>query len=379
MDRNYGSRKDLRCGKPRSTTGTRTHPRTMRQRATHAAALVAAAVLLGSCAGSRTATTAPPSPGTPAGSQPAQTTLLSPAGGPLVASIAMPSPGSVATGFGSVWVTNGPAQTVTRLEPRTNAVIAAIPTPDPASVVGVGAGAIWVTSYPGNSLTRIDPGSNTVTRTISLAPGGAGPIGVTIFDGFVWVANHDGQPTTSVSKIDPATMRVVDVIRVGAQADAGPVWILSSAGSIWTNVNGTHNVVFRIDPHTDRILAAIPAPGACAQLAADDTAVWGASGDDESCPSGVTRIDTATNTVIATFDQGGAADAVALYGGSLWYGTTATHKLGRIDTMTNKVISLTDLPGPAFGMTASAEGIWTTDRDDGQLFKVNPGAPNAAP
>jgi hypothetical protein len=30
-------------------------------------------------------------------------------------------------------------------------------------------------------------------------------------------------------------------------------------------------------------------------------------------------------------------------------------------------------------MTASAEGIWTTDRDDGQLFKVNPGAPNAAP
>jgi virginiamycin B lyase len=337
---------------------------------------MAAAALLGSCANGGTTTTAPPSPGTTATSRPATST---PAGGPLVTSIAMPSPGSVATGFGSLWVTNGPAQTVTRLDPRTNAVIATIPTPDPASAVGVGAGAIWVTSYPGNSLTRIDPASNRVTRTISLAPGGAGPIGVTVFDGFVWVANHDGEPTTSVSKIDPTTMRVVAVIPVGAQADAGPVWILHSAGSIWTNVNGTHNVVVRIDPHTDRILAAIPAPSACAQLAADDTAVWGASGDDESCTPGVSRIDPRTNTVTATFDQGGAADAVGLYDHFLWYGTTATHQLGRIDTRTNKVVSLTDLPGPAFGMTAGADGIWVTDRDDGQLFKVNPGAPSAAP
>ena len=108
-----------------------------------------------------------------------------------------------------------------------------------------------------------------MTRTISLAPGGAGPIGVTVFRGFVWVANHDGEPTTSVSKIDPATMRVVDVIPVGADDFAGPEWILSGAGSIWTNVNSLPNVVVRIDPRTDRILATIPAPSACAQLAAD--------------------------------------------------------------------------------------------------------------
>ena len=294
------------------------------------------------------------------------------AGDRLVASITMPSPGSVQTGFGSVWVANGPASMLTRLDPLTNAVLARIPTSDPASVVGVGAGAIWVTSYPGNSLTRIDPLQNRVTRTMSLAPGGAGPIGVTVFGGFVWVANHDGEPTTSVSKIDPATMRVVDVIPVGAENSAGPVWILPSAGSIWTNVNSIPNVVVRIDPRTDRIMATIPAPGACAQLAADDTAVWGASGDDPSCPPGVTRIDTRTNKVTATIHDGGAADAVALHQGSLWYGTSTTHKLGRIDMRTNKVVSLFDLPGPAFNMTADAQAIWTTDRDDGLLLKVLP-------
>lgn len=293
-----------------------------------------------------------------------------PAGERLVASIAMPTPGSVATGFGSVWVGNGPTQTVTRLDPRTDAVIARIPTSDPASVVGVGAGAIWVTSFPGNSLTRIDPGNNRVTGTISLAPRGAGPIGVTVFRGFVWVANHNGEPAISVFKIDPAAMRVVDVIPVGAGASAGPVWILSSAGSIWTNVNGDANVVVRIDPRTDRILARIPAPSACTQLAADDTGVWGAGDYGDSCRPGVSRIDPRTNRVTATFHEGGAADAVALDHGSLWYGTTTTHKLGRIDTRTNKVVCLLNLPGPAFGMAATVDAIWTTDRDDGLLFKV---------
>jgi streptogramin lyase len=298
--------------------------------------------------------------GTPIGTEASRTTAggsaSSPAGGGLVESISMPTPGSVAIAFGSIWVGNGPTPTVTRLDPRTNAVIARIRTPDPASVVGVGADAIWVTSFPGNSLTRIDPRHNRVIRTISLAPRGTGPIGVTEFDGFIWVANHDGEPTTSVSKIDPATMRVVDVIPVGGQSD-------------WTNVNGTANVVVRIDPRTDRIVATIPDPSACAQLAADDSSVWGACGDDPSLP-GLSRIDTRTNKVTATFDEGGSSDAVALYHGSLWFGTTTTHKLGRIDTRTNKVTCVIDLPGAAFGLAAGADAIWTTDRDDGLLFKV---------
>ncbi len=384
---------------PRSATGpavgTTTPARTLRQRVLHTGAVLATAVLLGSCAGGGTpapsatspppspsatvssapaSSSPPPSPNATASSEPARTATPPPGGVRLVASIPMPSPGSVLTAFGSVWVTNGPAQTVTRLDPDTNAVIALIPTPGPASVVGVGAGAVWVTSFPGNSLTRIDPRNNRVTRTISLAPGGAGPIGVTVFDGFVWVANHDGDPTTSVSKIDPTTMHVVDVIPVGAGSDAGPVWILSSAGSIWTDVNSSVNVVVRIDPRSDRTLASIPAPSACTQLAADDTAVWGASGDDESCTPSVSRIDPLTNKVVATIDESGAADAVALYDGSLWYGTTATHKLVRVETRTNKVVSQLDLPGPAFGMTGGAGAIWVTDRDDGTLFKIDPGA-----
>jgi streptogramin lyase len=119
-------------------------------------------------------------------------------------------------------------------------------------------------------------------------------------------------------------------------------------------------------------VATVSAPSACTELAADNNGVWGASGDDDSCTPGVRRIDPHTNKVIATVYEGGAASGVALYDGSLWYGTTTTHKLARVDTRTNKVVCLVDLPGPAFGLAAGAGAIWTTDREDGLLFKVRP-------
>src|SRR4051794_32049238 len=93
--------------------------------------------------------------------------LAAPASAPAhpagVATFPAPSPRDVRAGYGSVWVANGPARTVTRIDPRTDAVIARIPVPDPASVIAVGAHAVWLTSFPGNSLTRIDPRTDRAT------------------------------------------------------------------------------------------------------------------------------------------------------------------------------------------------------------------------
>ena len=173
--------------------------------------------------------------------------------GTLVATLSMDSPRDVETAFGSVWVANGPAATVTRIDPSTRAAIATIPVPDPASVLASGDDALWLTSYPGNSLTRIDPKTNTATATMSLASVGSGPIGVTVADGFVWVANHDGTPVTSVAKVDPKKMKIVDVIPVGHASDSGPNWLSFGAGSIWVDVPSLGAVV-RIDPKTDKLV-----------------------------------------------------------------------------------------------------------------------------
>jgi streptogramin lyase len=294
-----------------------------------------------------------------------------PPGASLVATIPVDTPRGLAAGFGSIWVANGPHATVTRIDPATNAVEAVVPVPDFASVLAVGDGAIWVTSFPGNTLTRIDPSSNTATGTISLAPSGLGPIGVTFFGGYVWVANHDGEPTSSVAKVDPATLAVVDVIPVGNASSAGPQWVASGAGSIWTDVWNIGAVV-RIDPVTDAVTATIPDKGPCGAVAASDTAVWVAGGSGPGCAPGVTRIDPATNRVTGSLNAGGPTGGLALDGGTLWYGTTWSDFLGRVDASASSVVGQLKLPGTAFALTAAFGYVWANDRDDGLLFKILP-------
>ncbi len=230
---------------------------------------------------------------------------------------------------------------------------------------------MWLTSLPGNSVTRIDPTTNTATGTISLTPSGLGPIGITVDVGYVWVANHDGNPTGSVAKIDPATMSVVDVIPIGNRSIAGPNWLAAGGGSIWTDVPNI-NAVVRIDPATDTITATIPDKGVCGALAANDAAVWVAGGGGPGCLPGITRIDPNTNTVTTSLNAGGQTDALALADGALWYGTSISNFLGRIDTASSTIVGQLKLPGAAFGLTAAYGYVWATDRNDGVLLKVQP-------
>ena len=294
-----------------------------------------------------------------------------PPGSTVIATIPVSTPRDVESGFGSIWVANGPSRTVTRIDPFTNAVLAVIPVPNPASVLAAGAGAMWLTSFPGDSVTRIDPATNTATGTVSLAPSGLGPIGITVYDGSVWVANHDGNPTGSVAKIDPATLSVVDVIPVGSQSFAGPNWLAAGAGSIWTDVPNI-NAVVRIDPTTDAVLATIPDKGVCGALAAGDSAVWVAGGGGPGCLPGITRIDPMSNTVTGMLNAGGQTNSLALDGNTLWYGTNISNFLGRIDTDSSTIVGQLKLPGAAFGLTAAHGYVWATDRDDGLLLKIKP-------
>jgi streptogramin lyase len=207
---------------------------------------------------------------------------------------------------------------------------------------------------------------------VSLAPAGLGPVGITVAYGSVWVANHDGVPTTSVAKIDPLTMATVDVIPVGTATFAGPNWMAASAGSIWTDVPSSSAVV-RIDPADDAVVATIPDKGVCGALAASDTAVWVAGGGGPGCQPGITRIDPATNTVTAALNAGGQTDALALGPGTLWYGTSISNFLGRVDTGTGTVTGQLKLPGAAFGLTVAFGHVWATDRTDGLLLEIQPG------
>ena len=286
-----------------------------------------------------------------------------PPAGKLIAKIHQATVRDVTAGFDSIWVSNGPSGTVTRIDPATNHVVATITPDDPPSVLAVATDAIWVTSFAGKSVIRIDPVTNRVVGTV--VPGGGGPVGIAVFDGYIWVANHDGSPTGSVAKIDPAKMQVVDLIYVGSAPDSGPTWIAVGAGSLWVGIPNI-NAVVRIDPIKDSILATIPDPGVCGEIVASDHDIWVAGG----CGPGVTHIDPATNTVTDVRNADGYSPALAIGEGSVWYGNTTT--LDRINTTTRKVVAQLKLPGPSFGATVAFGYVWVTDMRDELLFKIKP-------
>jgi YVTN family beta-propeller protein len=98
--------------------------------------------------------------------------------------------------------------------------------------------AVWVSDAASHSVTRVDPKTNAVVATIKVdgspADGTRGP------DGLIWIPN---QGVGTISRIDPATNALVDTVTVG-----GYMFVVRSGfGSLWAG-DFTGTTIRRIQP-----------------------------------------------------------------------------------------------------------------------------------
>jgi DNA-binding beta-propeller fold protein YncE len=160
-----------------------------------------------------------------------------------------------------------------RLDPRTGRLL--------ATIKGVGLHveaivatprAIWVASvgpWTKNShgeitpvgdglVTRIDPRSDRIVARIRV---GRGPGTLTVGAGSIWVANFRGlRPDFSVSRIDPRSNRVAATIRLhrllaGITAADGYVWVMNPGRLLRGGLDMSGGTLIRIDPRSDRVIA----------------------------------------------------------------------------------------------------------------------------
>jgi len=108
-----------------------------------------------------------------------------------------PKPRFLAIGEGSVWTINQGDGTISRVDVKTNKVVATIEAgiPGGGGEIAVGEGSVWVTSfeYP---ITRIDPSTNKVAQQF-YGPGGDA---IRVGHGSVWLSNlREG----NVWRLDP--------------------------------------------------------------------------------------------------------------------------------------------------------------------------------
>ena len=135
-------------------------------------------------------------------------------------------PTAVAVGPDAVWVADSDAGTVTRVDPT--GLTKPIPVGGSPSAIALDADSVWVANRSDDTVVRIDPSTRAVTTTI---PVGKAPAGIAVSPGAVWVANSgDG----TVSRIDPEINEVSETIDVGES----PQSIIAANGRIWVTVRG---------------------------------------------------------------------------------------------------------------------------------------------
>jgi branched-chain amino acid transport system substrate-binding protein len=155
---------------------------------------------------------------------------------------------AVASGLGSVWITDG-SERLVRVNPRNGRIIKRVDLHTPLNGTAVGGGAVWAVSGPSATAFRLDRyGTVTARIPIVSSPGFESPypLSVRVGEGSVWVLNGN---TATVTRIDPDQRAVVATISIGI--DHAPVRLAVGGGTAWVaNGDGT---LSRIDAGTNTV------------------------------------------------------------------------------------------------------------------------------
>lgn len=243
------------------------------------------------------------------------------------------------------YVTNANSNNVSVLDTATNTVIATVPvgfSPYGVALNPYGTRA-YVTNGGSNSVSVIDTASNTVVATV---PVGNGPLGVAVDPGGtrVYVANNN---SGTLSVINTTSNTVIATVSVGSFATGVAVNPAGTRVYVTSDVTSTFSGSGRVSvietgPYT--VIATVTTTGrlpAGVAINRDGTRVYVAdSGSGFGSFYGVSVLDTASNTVIATVPVGRQPYGVAVNptGTRVYVANNLDNNVSVIDTATNTVI-----------------------------------------
>lgn len=243
------------------------------------------------------------------------------------------------------------------VSPQTGRVSASVSLGATPTSIAAGFGSLWVTQSGAGTVSRLDLRTRTIRQTIRV---GAGPSAIAVAAGDVWVANTlDG----SVSRIDPNTEAVVQTISVGGLPSA----VISAAGAVWV-ADSEDGTVTRLDPDSGGVDAVVTVGKGPSGLAYGDGAIWVTNQDAGT----LSRIDARSNQLIDTIDVGDAPSAIVAAGGSVWVTDTLDSTISRVDTTRDAVAATISIGGGPAGFAVTDGAVWVTSERDGSLLRIDP-------
>ena len=206
----------------------------------------------------------------------------------------------------------------------------------------------WVANSFDGTLTRVDATSGTVSPSGRPEPSSTGRLALAYGSRSLWVASQDGV----LARLDPNSGRLLD--RIGGIPD--PEALAVGFGSTWVAQASRADVV-RVNARTHRIRP-IPLGGKASSLATGAGAVWAATPEEGT----LWRIDPTTNSVTAAIDVGTDPAAVVVADHYVWVASATGGTIVRVDPRQNKVIQTIHLDGPLGGLAAAGDDVWVSVR-----------------
>ena len=294
------------------------------------------------------------------------------------APLEVPSPSNMTSGDGFLWVISG--SSIVRIDPQTGQVAG-----DPIQPgiqledIAFGEGALWVTTVGSGDLgapndtdavSRVDPETGEALATIKVS---RGPMSVAFTPEAVWVVNF-GMSGDTVIRIDPRTNQIVgDPIQTGR----APLSLAVGEGSVWVANHDAHTIT-RIDLATNQVVADITVPSEPHRVTYGEGAVWVANLHVNS----VTRIDPQTNQVVGEpIPIGFHAGNMAAGLGSVWVtsdyrgpmdGAPQDVVLVRIDPQTNQAVETIPLGGHPIDVEIAGDAVWVSVQGPNKVLRINP-------
>jgi len=177
----------------------------------------------------------------------------------------------------------------------------------------------WVADHHGGTISKIDPRTNTVVASVPVGlTGSSGPQGIAAGLGSVWV---DVPNSGTVVRVDPATDTVQATIKVPVEMQpCGGIAVGQTV--VWVTSCLEQRLVARIDPAANKVASILDVGGKVVQPAADGDSVWFvAGGDPDLAPTTASLLELGADDSVKAryalqkgFISGGAAVAF----GSVW-------------------------------------------------------------
>ncbi len=226
---------------------------------------------------------------------------------------------------------------------------AVIPIPGAPDWIAIGDD-VWISNNPMSNVTRIDPATNKVKQVIRDLPNACS--GLAIGFGSLWVPTCKDQ---SVARVDLATGQITARVKTGVANSEGGIAV--GAGSVWLMTDKT-SVLSRIDPVTNQVTAKTQLPPGCFTTAFGFDSVWVTCTQQNS----VVRVDPSTNAVVATIATGPQPRFLTAGEGSVWTLNQGDGSITRVDPGNNQVAATiqTGLRGAGGDISAGEGFVWAT-------------------